>query len=195
MVTKPLVTCWWTVLIVCVWHCDTGVAGPATGMTHALLIGGIARDPNERAAEDRVVNGLRTYLLGKAGVEAGRVVVLVPEDSSCRDSAGPSTADRIRRVIEALTMAPEDRFVFYYVGQANVVADKLRLNLPGPDVTHEELAALLAGVRVRTQLVVLDCPCAALAARALAGGERVILCASTAKQAYATRFGRHHSLE
>lgn len=178
-------------LIVSAVLCDAGAAERTTATTYALIVGGIARDPNERAAEDRVVNELRTYLLDKAGVEASRVVVLVPEDSSCPDSAGQSTADNINHAIDAFGAAPEDRFVFYYVGQANAVADKLRFNLPGPDITHEDLAALLTRVKVRTQLIVLDCPCAALAAPALAGGARVIVCASTAKQTYATRFGRH----
>ena len=37
----------------------------------------------------------------------------------------------------------------------------------------------------------LDCPCAALAAKALTGANRVIVCASAATQVYGTRFSPH----
>lgn len=192
MIGKRFTTCFWMCMAMFVLFVGAGAAQRATGGTRALIVSGIAKDPGERAAEDRVVNELRAYLLDRAGVEPNRLVVLVPEDSSCRDSAGQSTADNISHAMDALAAAaPHDRFVFYYIGQANAVAGKLRLNLPGPDVTHEDLATWLAGVKAGEQLVVLDCPCAAVAAKLLSGSSRVTVCASTEKQAYGTRFGVH----
>ncbi len=191
MTAKPFTTC----LCVCVasflLFVDAGAAPRARGGTWALIVSGISRDRGERAAEDRVVNELRAHLLDRTGVEPNRLVVLVPEDSSCRDSARQSTADNIHDAVEAFAAAPEDRFVFYYIGQANAVAGKLRFNLPGPDVTNEDLAAWLAASKARRQLVILDCPHASIAAKVLCGRSRVIICASTEKQAYATRFGVH----
>ncbi len=192
MIAKPFITCFWTCMAMFLLFVGAGAAQCARGDTCALIVSGIAKDPGERAAEDRVVNELRAYLLDRAGVEPNRLVVLVPEDSSCRDSAGQSTADNISHAMEALAAAaPQDRFVFYYIGQANAVAGKLRFNLPGPDGTHEDLGAWLADVKAGEKLVVLDCPCAAVAAKPLSGPNRVIVCASTEKQAYGTRFGVH----
>jgi len=192
MIVKPFTTCFWMCMAMFIPLVGAGTSQHTTGGTWALIVSGIARDPGERAAEDRVVNELRAYLLDKAGVEPNRLVVLVPEDSSCRDAAGQSTADNIGHAMKALAAAaPQDRFLFYYIGQANAVAGKLRFNLPGPDVTNEDLAAWLAGVKAGAQLVVLDCPCAGGAAKLLSDPSRVILCASTEKQAYATRFGVH----
>ncbi len=182
----------WIFAVILILFVGAGAAQRATGGTCALIVSGIAKDPGERAAEDRVVNELRAFLLERAGVEPNRLVVLVPEDSSCRDWAGLSTADNIGHAVEALAAAaPQDRFVFYYIGQANAVAGKLRFNLPGPDVTNEDLASWLAGVKARRQLVILDCPCAAVAVKGLSGPSRVIVCASMEKQAYGTRFGAH----
>lgn len=192
MIGRPLTIRSWVYMAMFLLLTWAGAAQRATGGTRALIVSGIAKDPGERAAEDRVVNELRAYLLDKAGVEPNRLVVLVPEDSSCRDAAGQSTADNIGHAMKALAAAaPQDRFLFYYIGQANAVAGKLRFNLPGPDVTDEDLAAWLAGVKAGAQLVVLDCPCAAVAAKILSGPSRVIVCASTEKQAYSTRFGVH----
>ncbi len=191
MIAKPFTTCSWVCMAMFLLLVGAGAAQRATGGTWALIVSGISRDPGERAAEDRVVNELRAFLLDKAGVEPNRLVVLVPKDSSCRDSTGQSTADNINDAVEAFAAAPEDRLVFYYIGQANAVAGKLRFNLPGPDVTDEELGARLTGVKAGAQLVILDCPCAGLAARVLGGPGRVIVCASTEKHTYGTRFGVH----
>ncbi len=208
----------------------TGMAAPAggpSGRTYALIVGGITREPADRAMQDRVMRELRATLVGKAVVEPNCVTMLVPGAAD-----GASTADNLRTAVEthARVVRPADRFIFYYLGHANAVADELRLNLPGPDITHEQLAAWLDGIRAGTQLLIFDCPYAGLAVNALArwGGVRgegvppllvtsdkgkergqdapatgkeqgqdahttmrIIVCASTAKQAYATRFGLH----
>jgi hypothetical protein len=104
-----------------------------------------------------------------------------------------STAKEIHRIVEAFAQRARgaDRFLFYYIGQANAVGGALRFNLPGPDVTQDDLAGWLAGVKAQTQLVVLDCPCAAVAAKALARPGRVVVLASTETQVHGPRFSLH----
>jgi hypothetical protein len=162
---------------------------PPRGDTYALIVSGISKDPEDRLARDQVVRDFRTYLLEKASVRPNRLTVLVPE----ADAAGTSTADTIRETIRTYASATTqaDRLVLYYAGQANAVAGSLRFNLPGPDITQEDLAKWLAGVKANTQLVVLDCPCAAVAAKALARPGRAVVLASTEQQPHATRFGLH----
>jgi hypothetical protein len=162
------------------------------GRTCALVISGLSKDPNERAAKERIVSDLRAYLLDKAAVAPGRLTVLAPAGPSSA-WAQPPTSDNVRKAIEfcAEACGPGDRFFLFYTGQANVVAGALRFNLPGPDVAQDDLAAWLNSMKSTRQLVVLDCPCAAAAARALARRGRVLLCAAQEDQPYATRFGAH----
>ncbi|OHB68097.1 MAG: hypothetical protein A2Y77_13420 [Planctomycetes bacterium RBG_13_62_9] len=155
--------------------------------TTVLVVSGISRDPSDQTARKQAVSTLREHLLKEMNVEPRRVVVLAG------DGQEGATAARIGETIRTLAQAirPEDRFIFYYLGQANAVNGELRFNLPGPDMTHSELAERLKAIKAGTQLVVLDCPCAGLAAKALTADHRIIVCASMAAQVFATRFTTH----
>ncbi|MBN1359087.1 MAG: hypothetical protein JW993_00775 [Sedimentisphaerales bacterium] len=154
------------------------------GSTFALVVNGINRDPEDRLSKEHTVQSLRQYLLTAVKVDPARLAVLDGNDASAPNMAKAMS-------VCASSVSPRDRFVFYYCGQANMVLDKLRLNLVGEDVTHEELARWLAGIRAGRQLIVLDCPCAGSAAQVLGGPGRVIVCAATQEQVYSTRFGAH----
>jgi len=175
--------------IAAVWISLTSPAATASesrpaGQTYALIVSGIGKDPADHSARERVANDLRVYMQEKASAKPDRLVVLAGE---------ASTAERIKSTIHAFALAAgaADRFVFYYIGQANAVGDSLRFNLPGPDITQDDLATWLAGIKASTQLVVLDCPCAAAAAKALTRPGRVTIFATTQDQACAPRFGLH----
>ncbi len=146
------------------------------GETAAILVGGISKDATDRAAQDQTRAELQKYLLTKA-----------------KSVQVASTATSVKEAFDKLagTMGPQDRLVFWYVGQANAAGGKLRLNLAGPDVTQDDWAAYLARVKTGTVLIVLDCPNAALAVKTLSGPGRVILCASAPEQSYGTQFSRH----
>ncbi|MEN6334644.1 MAG: hypothetical protein ABFE01_10305 [Phycisphaerales bacterium] len=154
------------------------------GDTYAILVSGIGKDSDDLIARGQAVSELRTYLSEKASVKPERLVVLSPD---------ASTANEVEHAIRAFASAARetDRFVFYYVGQANAAGGSLRLNLSGPDITQDDLAGWLAGVRAGAQLVVLDCPCAAAAAKALVHPGRVTVLAATETQVYSPRFSQH----
>ncbi len=190
MIVGVATLCLWISLSLCgASTCGSGLSGS----TYGLIVSGIGKDPNEHLAREHVVNALRAYLLDKVAVDPNRLTVLIPDGPLSGSSRKLSSAENIERAIGAFarTIGPADRFILYYIGQANAVRDKLRFNLPGPDVTHEDLAAWLRSIRASSQLVILDCPCAAVAAKALAGRGRTILCASNENQAYGTRLGVH----
>jgi hypothetical protein len=149
---------------------------PCRGETFAVVVGGISKDANDRAAQDKTLADLQKYLSTRA-----------------KSVQAASTASSVKDAFDKLAAAagPQDRLVFWYVGQANAVGGKLRFNLPGPDITHEDLAALLARIKAGTILVVLDCPNAAMAVKMLSSPGRVIVCASTQDQSYGTQFSRH----
>jgi hypothetical protein len=171
--------------------CDICFAAVAPALkassTTVLIVSGISKDRSDQTLKTQAVNGLREYLLKQMKVDPPRLTILAT------DSTLASTSSQVARTIETLALAlrPDDRFIFYYIGQANAASGELRFNLPGPDMTQKELADRLGTIKAGTQLVVLDCPCAALAAKTLAAGNRIIVCASTATQAYGTRFSTH----
>jgi hypothetical protein len=185
--------CCWALALASALPVNADAGQTAPGYTYALIICGINKDPNEQAARMRIVDDLRTYLLASAAVEPRRLTVLVPDGSSPSASTSQSTADNIRKTVDsyASTMGPADRFLLFYTGQANAAAGELRFNLPGPDIAQKDLAMWLSSLKGARQLVVLDCPCATVAAGVFARRGRIILCAANENQPYATRFGAH----
>lgn len=170
---------------------DCGVPADNRPRTTALIVSGISKDPNDQAVKNEAVSGVREHLLKHMNVDPGKLMVLAADAPSA--ASGQSTASQISRALEtyASTVRPSDRFIFYYIGQANAAGGELRFNLPGPDMTQKELADRLNRIKAGTQLIVLDCPCAALASKALTASGRIVVCASTATQVYGTRFSPH----
>lgn len=158
--------------------------------THALLVTGINKDVQDRRAKDKAVVDLRDFLLDSGSVKRGDLAVLANSRTMVRKQSEISNAANLKDRIDefAETARPADRFIFYYVGQANIAAGKLRLNLPGADITGEDLAQWLGRIKASSMLIVLDCPGAALAVKALAADGRIVMAACTAEQNYSTRF-------
>lgn len=163
------------------------------GKTYVLIISGISKNSKDRLAKHRAVMDLRRFILDNAGVESDRLSVLVDRESSVRKNSIISTAGNLKEQIERFAAAVNtaDRFIFYYMGQANIVSDTLRLNLPGPDITHKQLAEWINGIKASSMLIVLDCPGAGLAIKAVTGQDRIIIGACTAEQHYSTQFSEY----
>jgi hypothetical protein len=161
--------------------------------TYALIVSGTNKDPNENQAKDKAVMNLRRFFLNNAKVKPDRLGVLVDGNSLARKDSKISTAKNLKEQIDTFAAAVNaaDRFIFYYVGQANIVTDKLRLNLPGADITHEQLAEWINRIEASSMLIVLDCPGADLAVKAAAGQGRIVVAACTADQHYSTRFSEY----
>jgi len=161
--------------------------------TYALIVSGINKDPEERLAKDKAVMNLRRLFLTNVKVESNRLSVLADSNSSVPEGSRISTAENLKEVIKAFTAAikPADRFIFYYVGQANVVTNKLRFNLPGKDITHEQLGKWLNEIKASSMLIVLDCPGAGLAVKTVAGQGRIVIGACTGEQHYSTQFSEY----
>lgn len=164
-----------------------------SGKTYVLIVGGINKDSKDRLAKDRAVTDLSQFFLDIAGVLPERLSILVDSKSTARKGSGISTAGNLKEQMDrfAATVNPEDRFIFYYIGQANVVSETLRLNLPGPDITHKQLAELINAVKASSMLIVLDCPNAGLAVKAVTGRSRIVIGACTADQHYSTKFSEY----
>lgn len=162
----------------------------AVANTYVLIVGGINRDAMQKQVKDKAVIQLRKVLVSDLGIDEDKVEVLVEEESFVPNPNGVSTEGNLQKVLSRMAerIAAEDRFIFYYVGQANVVGGKLRFNLPGADITHEQLAEWLGEISARSQVVVLDCPGGGMAVKSLAAKGRIIICAARSDQPYSTRF-------
>ncbi len=138
---------------------EIGQISPGGINTYALIVSGINKDPNEHLAKDRTVTNLRKFFLSDARLKPEHLSILVA-DSAVRQGTTTSTADNLRQTLAtfAAKIQPTDRFIFYYTGQANSVAGKLRLNLPGEDITHEGLAESINKIKTPSMMIVLDCP-------------------------------------
>ena len=161
--------------------------------TYVLIICGINKDPDERLAKNKAVTGLRSFFLNNAKLKPAFLNVLVPDKSLVGKNLKMSNSENLKKTLGNLSerIKPQDRFIFYYVGQANVSAGELRLNLPGEDVTHKQLSELIKPIKATSMLLVLDCPGAGMAIKSLAGKGRIIIGASTAEQPYSTKFSEY----
>jgi hypothetical protein len=164
-----------------------------TKNTYALIICGINKDPKERLDKLKAVTNLQSFFLNSAKLKADRLSVLVPDESFNVKGSKTSNAENLKETLTRLTatVKSEDRFIFYYIGQANIAAGKLRVNLPGEDITHEQLAEWINPIKTSSMLIVLDCPGAGMAVKSLTGKGRIIVGACTAEQHYSTRFSEY----
>lgn len=153
-----------------------------------VLIAGRNKDPEEIRSKSRTITRLAAHF-ASAGVAPEDLVVLAGEDCLADSVTGPSTAEGIRQALARFqSLSESDRLVIYYTGQANFVGRSLRLNVPGPDLTHDDFARLVKGLHPGLLTVVLDCPGAGLAAEALAGPRRLLIFAARSDQPTSTRF-------
>ncbi len=161
--------------------------------TYVLIVGGINKDPEERQSKDKAVTRLQKIFLKNANIPSGRIKILVSDNSFVHKKTGLSTAENLKKIIDELAsiVKASDRFIFYYIGQANVISAKLRLNLPGEDITHEQLAELINEIKASRKVIILDCPHAGLTVRKMSGPGRVVLCGSRSDQPYSPRFSEY----
>jgi len=161
--------------------------------TRLLIVSGINKQPAQARIRDAVVMLLKVQFGEKLNLAPDHIIVLVDDDSSVSGRFAPATTAGLRRTLQILAaqIRPSDRFIFYYTGQANVVAGKLRFNVRGPDFTHVELAEMISRIKCSEKLIILDCPGAGLATEALAGHGRIVISAARGDQPYSTSFSMY----
>lgn len=161
--------------------------------THALIVNGIIKDSKDYPAKIRAVEDINLFFQNNAGITTERLKVFIGSKVPTHKDWGISTAENLKGQMDkfAASVNPDDRFVFYYTGQANVVSEVLRLNLPGSDVTHKQLAEWINAIKASSMLIVLDCPGAGLAVKDFTERGRIIIGACTAEQHYSTKFSEY----
>lgn len=162
-----------------------GTAPPAAGQTYLVVVTGIGGDS---AYEQRFrEHGARLMAAARDawGLDTGRVFWL---SASGERSAGPtvgrSTREEIERLLGRLAMdaPPQAQLLLVLIGHGNAINGTARINLPGPDMTATDFAALLD--RFATQEVVVANLTSASGdwVRVLSGDRRVLVAATRSGQ-------------
>lgn len=189
------------VILIALAFCITTIAANATDenleqtgqKSYTLVVSGISKEPQDRMAKVKIISDLQKLLNDRPETSDQKFTVLVADDSPANGVLGTSTAENIQKTIKTIgsVAKADDRFIFYYIGQANIVSEKLRFNLPGADITHEQLAQWIKEIKSTSVLIVLDCPGSGLAVKVMSERGRIVICSCTAEQRYRTRLSEY----
>ena len=162
---------------------------PVGAKTYAMVICGICRDKQYETIKTKMIIDLQSYLLNKTEVTSDTIKVLTP-DGTGNNSSQFTNIKKVMSDFESV-IKPEDKFIFFYTGQANVVNQQLRLNLPDEDITQVQLGELLKNIKASSNLIVLDCPASGLAVKELSAKDRIIICSCTDEQRFTIKFSEY----
>jgi len=171
--------------------------GPCLGQEQpwrVVISGGILQDVEVGAEQARTIAGLGRFFTDRLAVDSHAVQVLCDRQSPVFDAnVVACTRDSVRETLADVASSGQtiDRFVFYYIGQANRSGTTLRLNVRGCDIVHGELVRWLGAIEARQKLIVLDCPCAGLAIKGLADPNSIIVCSARGDQYDSPRFSEY----
>ena len=163
--------------------------------THILLISGMGGDPEYTDAFHGWLSRFADAATEKYGVPPDRITYLgeKTELDPTRIRAR-STAENIRAAFVeiAAAMSPTDNLVVLLAGHGTFRNGAARFNIPGPDLTAEDMAGLLAGLGDRRVTFVNTASASGPFVAALSGPNRTIIAATrTGRERNVTRFGLH----
>ena len=170
------------------------VASPAAAQTHVLVACGLGGEPRYQAAFLATGLAVAAAFEERLSVPRSNIRLLAEDPSRNTAVAAQSTKQEIEQSLAAMAgrAEPGATIVIVLVGHGSVGPDGPRINLPGPDLTAGEFAALLAPFGTRPVVVVNAASASGDWVPALAGPGRVVLTATrSSREREETRFGRH----
>jgi hypothetical protein len=95
-------------------------------------------------------------------------------------SGNAATRQHVEQILSHLEgeVRPEDAFALLLIGHGTFDGTDYKMNLPGPDITAGELAALLNRIPARRQLVVNMTSCSGASLTVLAKRDRIVITAT-----------------
>jgi len=161
----------------------TLAAAPASAEQYYLIIGGLGGEPKYQEAFDEQTAALAAAAKRTAG--EARVTVLTGEGA---------TREALEESITALNgkIKAADTLAVFLVGHGSFDGEAYKLNVPGPDVTGDDLAKWLAGVPARSQLIMNATSASGAVLEGLAADGRTVITATRSGfERNATRFAEH----
>jgi hypothetical protein len=148
-----------------------------------VIVGGLGGEQKYQEQFDKQITALTT--VAKRTTGESRVTVLQGEGA---------TREALEKSFAAVTAKakPADTFALFLVGHGSYDGEAYKLNLPGPDINGDELAALLAAVPARSQLIVNTTSASgAVLETWAADGRTLITSTKSGMERNATRFAEH----
>lgn len=159
--------------------------------THVLVVSGLGGDPEYSSR----FAGWSVALLDavqQAGVDPGHVRWLAEREAGHPRAAGVARVDAVAAEVATLATrsSPGDLVLLVLFGHGSARGGEARINLPGPDLSAGELAAMLGPLSDRRVVVVNAASASGGFLPSLAAPGRVVITATrSASEAEATRFG------
>ena len=170
------------------------VPGPALAQqTHVLVVSGLGGDPEYTSR----FAGWGAALLDaamEAGVPAEQARWLAEREEVHPRAAGVARVDAVQAEVAALAgrSSPGDLVLLVLFGHGSAREGEARINLPGPDLSAGELAAMLEPLRDRRVVVVNAASASGGFVEPLSAAGRVVITATRSpSENEATRFGGH----
>lgn len=168
---------------------------PAAGQeTHVLIVAGLGGAEPYRTTFPRWAAELHTGLVQRHGTPAGNVVVLAERADAHPVVRGRSTRDDVLSALAGMAgkAGPRDRLLVLLIGHGTAQGQEARLNLPGPDLTPDDLDAALMGFPTQSIAVVHTGSASGGFVDALSGPNRIVVAATrNALERNATEFPRY----
>jgi hypothetical protein len=156
----------------------------ASAATHVFIVAGLGGEPAYEKKFQEEATAIAAAAEKLTGDKA-RVKVLMGKDA---------TRDNVRRDFRAFASAtsPDDQAMVVLIGHGSFDGDDYRFNLPGPDLTGNELSQLFELISARDQLIVSATSASGAMADRWKRNRRVVVTATkSGGERTATRFGQY----
>lgn len=173
------------------WGCAQTGALPPDRSKHALIIVGIAGEDSYATRFSSWKERLKRALAERLGFAADQIQVLTEKPLA---GERRSTTAVIGEAVEGLRqVVSADQQVFVFViGHGSFDGATARLNLPGPDMTAGEFAALVGSLAVERLVVVNMTSCSGEYLKLMGGPGRVLISATrSGMEQNAPKFAEH----
>jgi hypothetical protein len=162
--------------------------------THVLIVSGLGGTEEYRQRFTDWAARLHSSLIGRYHLPADRVAVLSERpDMAPGVARARSTRENVLASLEEMagSAAESDRVLLILIGHGTAQGDEGRFNLPGPDLSAEDLSGALGAFHTQTVAMVHTGSASGGFVAPLSGPNRIIVAATrTARERNATEFPR-----
>jgi hypothetical protein len=151
--------------------------------TYDVIVAGLGGTPEYQTQFDKWASDLEHNLQANG-----------PDTHIQKITGAAATRDNLRHVLTDLagSLRPDDAFALMMIGHGTFDGTEYKYNIPGPDITAEELAQLLNRLPATRQLVVNMTSCSGASLPVLARKDRIVITATkSGTEKNATVFARY----
>ena len=153
------------------------------GELHVVIVEGLPGEQVYAQQFEQQVNAISSA--SKSITDPGNVHLMRSEEVS-RDAV----LDRLESLRSR--MKADDQFALYLIGHGSHDDYEYKFNIPGPDLTGEDIAAALDDLPATTQLLVNTSSSSGAMDHRVANDDRIVVLATrSGSERHATRFGNH----